>query len=592
MSGPTDIFARLEQLLAAALADLGAPADAAQLERPATAAHGDYATGAALRLAKQLKRPPRAIAEELAAALAADEMVAAAEVAGPGFVNLRLAPAARTAVVGQALQAGDAFGAQPPSGRKVLLEFVSSNPTGPLHIGHGRAAALGDSLARIMRHAGDEVHAEYYLNDRGLQTDVLAASLWLRVVMLDYDSGRIMPSEANQGAHLADDAVLTMPPGAYQGTYLDDVAGAWRREHAETELPTPNWKELAALEPGREAGAQLAAAAQAALGKQIGPLRDYAIASMRKHIEAELKAFSVTYDEWRSERELDASGAIADAVEMLKKAGHTYEQDGALWFRASELGDEKDRVLVRANGELTYFAADVAYHMDKAERCDGLLLSLFGADHHGYVPRLRAAWTALGEEPKRLEFGIIQFVALVNAGERVRMSTRAGEFVLLSDLIKAVGADAARLYYVLAKGEVSMDFDLKRATTHSKENPIYYLQYAHVRSCSLLEKWGGKKSAYVATKPEHLADEHAQRVLAELNWFAPALRQAARQREPHRIAHWLIALASVLHGYYDHVPVLGGDQEGLPARLALVAATRQALANGLALLGIQAPTKM
>ena len=574
MSGPADVFARLERLLGSALAGLGAPAETAQLERPATAAHGDYATGAALRLAKQLKRPPRAIAEELAAALAADELVAAADVAGPGFVNLRLTPAARTAVVGQALQAGEDFGAQPPSGRKVLLEFVSSNPTGPLHIGHGRAAALGDSLARIMRRAGDEVHAEYYLNDRGLQTDALAASLWLRVAML------------------ADDAERTMPPGAYQGEYLDEVAAAWRNEHAEAELPTPDWETLGAIEKGREAGAKLAAAAAAALSEQLGPLRDYAVAAMRARIAAELEAFGVTYGEWRSERELDASGAIAAAVDMLKKAGHTYEQDGALWFRVSAFGDDKDRVLVRANGELTYFAADVAYHKDKAARCDGLLLSLFGADHHGYLPRLRAAWAALGEEPARLEFGIIQFVALANAGERVRMSTRAGEFVLLGDLIEVAGVDAARLHYVLAKGDVHMDFDLKRATARSNDNPVYYLQYAHARGCSLLAKWGGDAATLAAPAPEHLADEHALRVLAELNWFAPALRQAAKQREPHRIAHWLIALAAALHGYYDHVPVLGGDEEGLPARLALVAATRQALAGGLALLGVSAPTKM
>lgn len=563
-------FARLEESLAAALRGRGTDPAGGLLERPKDAGRGDYATGAALRLAKALKQNPRAIAEELAAELGADEAVEAAEVAGPGFVNLRLTPEARCAVVGAALAAGDSFGTQPASGRRVLLEFVSSNPTGPLHVGHGRAAALGDSLARILRAAGDEVECEYYLNDRGLQTDVLAASLWLRA---------------------AGDGERELPAGAYQGAYLKEVAAAWRRRRPDAKLPAPPWDGFA-WPDDREAGARLAELARRELGADFAPLRDYAVGALRAMIEAELRDFGVEFDRWFSEKEMAASGAIEVAVGRLDAAGHVYEKEGAKWFRASAFGDDKDRVLVRANGELTYFAADAAYHEDKAGRGADLLLALFGADHHGYVPRLRAAFAALGHEPDRLDFDIIQFVALVNAGGRVKMSTRAGSYELLGDLVAAIGADAARLHYVLARGDVHMDFDVGRAASRSNDNPVHYIQYAHARGCSLLAKWGGDVKDLPPVDPAHLADERAARVLAELNWFEPALRQAARQREPHRVAHWLIALAGALHGYYDHVPVLGGGEAGQPARLALVAATRQALACGLALLGAGAPTKM
>ncbi|MBF2735814.1 MAG: arginine--tRNA ligase [Betaproteobacteria bacterium AqS2] len=566
-------FARLEESLAAAVRGQGADPGAGLLERPKDAGRGDYATGAALRLAKTLKQNPRAIAEELAETLAAHEDVEAAEVAGPGFVNLRLTPAARCAVVDAALAAGDSFGTQEASGRKVLLEFVSSNPTGPLHVGHGRAAALGDSLARILRAAGDQVATEYYLNDRGLQTDVLAASLWLRAV------------PGLQGEE------KPLPAGAYQGDYMKEVAAAWRRRHPGGTLPEPPWLEFA-WPDDREAGARLAEIARRELGEDFEALRKYAVEALGAMIETELRGFNVAFDRWFSERELATSGAIEAAIKKLEEGGHVYEKDGAKWFRSAAFGDDKDRVLVRANGELTYFAADVAYHADKAGRGADLLLALFGADHHGYVPRLRAAFEALGHDPAKLEFDIIQFVALVNAGDRIKMSTRAGSFALLADLIAAIGPDAARLHYVLARGDVHMDFDVGRAASRSNDNPVHYIQYAHARGCSLLAKWGGRVEELPAADPAHLGDERAAKVLAELNWYEPTLRQAARQREPHRVAHWLIALAGALHGYYDHVPVLGGDEAGLPARLALVAATRQALACGLALLGAGAPTKM
>lgn len=555
---------------------MGAPeAPPGLVERPRDPSRGDVASGLAMRLSKVLKDRPREVAERLAGIALELKEVETAEVAGPGFVNIRLTPEARCGVLAEALGLGERFGSANAFQERepVLLEFVSANPTGPLHVGHGRGAAFGDSLARILRFVGFDVRTEYYLNDRGLQTDILAASLWLRVLM---ERG-----EAAGG----------MPGGTYSGDYLVPVA----RDLAAAMPDVPGG--AAVLEglpddPDR-CGAEVAARAKEALGDSFERVRRFAVDAMTGQIKGELEAFGVGFDSWRSEQDLFDEGGIEAALAELEGKGHVYDRDGAKWFRASGFGDEKDWVVVRSNGELTYFAADIAYHLEKARRGPGVVCDLLGADHHGYVPRLRASLAAFGEDPGRLEAGIIQLVSLVNAGDRVRMSKRSGDFVTLGELVGAVGASAARLYFVMSRADVPMSFDVGKALATGPENPVHYMQYAHARSCTLLEKWGGDAGALAGgVDPAALGDGDSLAVMTELLWFGETVRTAARERAPHRVAHWLVAMASALHGFYDRVPVLGGPKEGLGSRLALVAATRQALANGMGLLGVEAPNKM
>ena len=565
------LLRELERALLAALPAKASEAGAF-LERPRQAGRGDVATGLAMRCAAKLGEPPRQIAARLAAAAEELAPVQEAEVAGPGFVNITLTPKARFAVVGEALAAGAGFGSLPSSGRTVLVEFVSANPTGPLHVGHGRGAAIGDSLARLLRFRGDAVVTEYYLNDRGLQIDVLAASLWLRVL-----------DELGAGAG-------ELPAGAYQGAYLREVARAYLAANPAT---TAVALDLAGLPDAPDkAAAALARSASEALGEQFERLRAFAVAAIGAMIKEELAALGVEFDSWRSEAELDRSGAVKEALGRLEAAGHCYERDGATWFAASAFGDEKDRVLRRSDGSLTYFATDVAYHLDKGERGADMVCTLLGQDHHGYVPRLLAALKALDAAPTKFSFDFIQFVALVNVGERVSMSTRSGEFLPLAELAATIGADATRLYYVLSRGDAPMDIDVARAKRQGNDNPVYYIQYAHARICTLLAAWGGEVATLGNYDAAQLAEPEAAALAAELLWFEPMLGIAAREREPHRIAHWLIELAAALHRYYEKVPILKGPPAGLASRLALLGATRQALANGLGLLGVGAPFKM
>lgn len=565
-----DLNSQLSELLQQAAVELGCAAAGAVLERPRDPTHGDYACSLALRLAKPLGRPPRDIAAELATAVSAHAAVATTTVAGPGFVNIELTAAASAAIVTEVLAAGDNFGQQEANGEHCLLEFVSANPTGPLHIGHGRAAAHGDSLARILRYCGTTVATEYYLNDRGLQIDVLAASLWLRVLQ---ERGELVATP--------------WPSGAYAGDYLVEVAKDYLAD-----APAGAPVDLASLPAtADESAVALVRCVTAALAAaDFAAVRHHAVTALTARIKAELASCNVTFDRWQSEQELADSGAIAAGLADFAQRGLTYKQDEAVWFRSSAYGDEKDRVIVRSNGAQTYFAADIAYHLDKCQRCPGILYMLLGADHHGYVARLRAILAAVDLDPARIEVGMLQLVSLVNAGDRIKMSTRAGQYFLLADLVKAIGADAVRLGFVLSKIDVALEFDVARAAATTPDNPVYYLQYAHARSCTLLARWGGDCASLIVT-PAALGAE-AREVLTELRWFVPTLQTAARERAPHRIAHWLIALASALHSYYDKVPVLGGDDAGRPSRLAVVAATRTALAVGLRLLGVAAPTKM
>ena len=566
------IHLELGELLRDCARELGAnPAGLDAIERPRNAQHGDYASGLALKIAKQLRAAPRDIASKLATAAQTHAAIANAVVAGPGFVNLTLTATARARLVNEILAAGANYGRAAPNGIQVLLEYVSANPTGPLHVGHGRAAATGDSIARIMRFAGYNVDTEYYLNDRGLQTEVLAASLWLRVCALNNTQ------------------TVAMPACAYAGAYLADVAAAFVAAHPDTGDTLPDLTDLP--DSADAAARELVARTRAALGARFELVRDFAVTAMTTHIRDELAAFGVVFDNWFSERELVASGAVDQALQLCTERDAIYRKDGASWFKSTAYGDEQDWVVVRSNGDRTYFASDIAYHLDKCRRGYDMIYSLFGADHHGYLGRIYGVMRALGENPSRLKFALIQFVAIIKAGKRIKMSTRSGTYLALQELVDELGTAATRLSFVLSKCDSTMDFDIDRAGRRSADNPVYYMQYAHARICSLLERWGGD-STDLRADATALDDPSAQRLLTELCWFVPTLEVAAREQAPHRIAHLLLALAGALHGFYDKVPILNGPAQSRPSMLALAAATRQVLANGLGLLGVDAPTKM
>ncbi len=566
------IHHELSELLLNCAHSLGADiAQLAAIERPRNARHGDYASSLALKVAKQLSGDPRKIAAEFAAAAADHPAIVDAAIAGAGFVNMRLTDEARCDQVAAILAAQNDYGRGKPSGRRVLLEFISANPTGPLHVGHGRAAATGDSIARIMRFAGDIVETEYYLNDRGLQIDILAASLWLRVCQ-------------RQGKYAG-----PIPVGAYAGEYLADCAADFLVANPDFCGDVPNMTDLPAT--ADDAAQAIVARTKSVLKDRFDTVRDYAVVAMTANIKVELEAFGVQIDNWFSERQLDASGAVDAALAQCEERGAIYRKDNAVWFKASAYGDEQDWVVVRGNGEKTYFSSDIAYHLDKCKRGYNLLCNLFGADHHGYLKRLAAVLKTFNEDPAKLKCDLIQFVAIVNAGERLKMSTRSGTFLALQKLVDAVGVSATRLGFVLSKSDTAMEFDVAKAGRQSAENPVYYMQYAHARSCSLLKRWGGDITT-LQVDPKMLTGAGAEQILAELRWFVPTLEIAARERAPHRIAHWLLALAGALHSFYDKVPILSGPAASRDSLIALVAATRQALANGLGLLGVEAPTKM
>ena len=459
------------------------------LDRPKTAEHGEFASNAALKLAKQLKRNPRELAEEIQAALSPNPLVARTEIAGAGFINVFLSARAWTAGVAQVLEVGAHYGRLPAAGHKVQVEFVSANPTGPLHVGHGRGAAYGASLANVLEAAGFRVSREYYVNDAGRQMDILALSTWLRYLELN---GILLP----------------FPSNAYQGKYVKEMAQDIFDEHGDRYIHDP-WKILDGI-PATPPEEQLTAddpeakrqneahldglivAAKRLLGADYAYFHGFVLNEQLGDGRDDLEEFGVRFDHWFSEKSLFDTGAVAQAVDRLNAAGQVYEQDGALWFRATAFGDEKDRVVQRANGEYTYFASDIAYHANKYERGFDRIIDVWGADHHGYIPRVKAALAALGLDADRVTVALVQFAVLYRDGQKVSMSTRSGEFVTLRELRREVGNDAARFYYVLRKSDQHLDFDLDLAKSQSNDNPVYYVQYAHARICSVLAEWGGE----------------------------------------------------------------------------------------------------
>jgi arginyl-tRNA synthetase len=582
---------QLAQLLTDAVATLQAagdlPADITpdvMIERTRDRAHGDFASNLAMTLAKPARAKPRDIAEKLVAVLAGNDYIEKVEIAGPGFINFFLGPGAWHAVVDEIIDRGETWGrSDTGAGKRVQVEFVSANPTGPLHVGHGRGAAYGAAVADLLAAVGYEVHREYYVNDAGRQMDILATSVWLRYLELggeDFD----------------------FPSNGYQGDYVQDIAATLRREHGDAyhHAAEEIFAGIPADAPEGDREQHIDALIARAR-KLLGDNRyrfvfELGLNTILDDIRDDLGLFGVTYEEWYSERSLVESGAVNKAVERLRQSGHVYEKDGALWFRSTDYGDEKDRVLVRDNGQTTYFASDIAYHMDKLERGFDRVIDIWGADHHGYVPRVKAALEALGDNPEKLDVLLVQFAVLYRNGEKVQMSTRSGEFVTLRQLRKEVGSDAARYFYVMRKCEQHMDFDLDLAKSQSNDNPVYYVQYAHARVMSVfrqLEEKGYTRDRALGSQSMGLLSEsHEQELLINLSRYPEVLEAAAINHEPHQLTNYLRELANDFHTYYNAHTFLVDDPALRNARLNLISATRQVIGNALALLGVSAPENM
>ena len=550
----------------------------AALEPTRQKEHGDYTTNAALVLAKAARRPPRELAQAIASALPRSPLIARVEIAGPGFINVFLAADARFAVIAKVRTEDVAYGRTSlGAGQRVLVEFVSANPTGPLHVGHGRGAAYGDTLARVLRAAGYAVDTEYYNNDAGRQMDILAASVWLRYLDLCGEA-------------------VAFPDNAYQGDYVWDIAATLKREDGER-YRRPAAEALAGTE-GVDPETRLdtlIASARRLLGADYRRVFDAGLIALTGDIRNDLHQFGVDYARWFSERGLHESGAVAETIEELKRTGQLYEKDGAWWFRSTDYGDEKDRVVVRENGAPTYLAADIAYHRDKFRRAYTQMINIWGADHHGYIARVKGAIQALGLDAARLTVLLVQFAVLWRGGEKVSMSTRAGEYVTLRELRQEIGNDAARFFYVLRKSEQHMDFDLDLARSQSADNPVYYVQYAHARIMSVFRQAAEKGIAtgdLDQAALELLRESHEEDLLASLARYPRVIEAAARAFEPHQIAYYLRELAQALHTCYNAHGILNAEPDLRRARLALVDAVRIVLRNGLELLGVTAPDRM
>ncbi len=585
---------RIEQLVSAALAALppgtlgDAPATVPEIERSRDPAHGDFATSVAMRLAKAARANPRAIAAKIVAALPANELIAKTEIAGPGFINFFMTPAAWKAEMGRVLAEGAAYGrGNAGAGRRAIVEFVSANPTGPLHVGHGRQAAFGASVASLLEADGWSVHREYYVNDAGRQMDILAASVWLRYLERCGET-------------------LVFPANGYRGDYVRPIAERLHASRGDA-LRHPAAAVFAGLPPDEPQGGDkdayidaIIARAKELLGAaDFRAVFDAGLADILADIQGDLAEFGVTFDRWYSEQDLGDGrdgGPIDRALKRLREHGHVFEQDGATWFRATAFGDEKDRVVVRANGQKTYFASDIAYHLDKRERGFELLVTILGADHHGYVARVRAGLEAMGEPGESLQVPMVQFVSLFRGGEKVPMGKREAQFVTLRDLRREVGNDAARFIFVSRSNDQPLDFDLELVKKQSNDNPVYYVQYAHARIASVLKQAAERglpfDQAAGAAALDRLDDAAELALMREVSRWPEVVRLAAETRAPHIVVHYLRELAGSFHACYASLPFIVDDATVRNARLALIAAARQVLQNALGLLGATAPETM
>lgn len=556
-----------------------------KVDRCKDATHGDFATNLALLLAKPCAQPPRLIAQHITEHLPKNDAIERVEIAGPGFINFFISQISQTQIIATILNQTKEFGQSTlGQNQSVLLEFVSANPTGPLHVGHGRGAAFGASLANVLKAAGYQVTREYYVNDAGRQMNILAVSVWLRYLAL-------------AGIE------IIFPSNAYRGEYVHVIAQALLEEQG-SKFVQP-WNRVSeGLPPDEPQGGDkeiyidaMIEQARKLLGEQgFQCFHRHALVSVLADIKQDLAEFGVVYDDWFSEQSLLDSGAIAKSLEALQSAGHTYEEEGAIWFRATAFGDEKDRVLVRANGQVTYFASDIAYHWNKYYRGFERVIDIFGADHHGYISRITAAVKALGHDESALNILLVQFAILYRASERVQMSTRSGSFVTLRELREEVGNDAARFFYVMRKPEQHMDFDLDLAKSQSNDNPVYYIQYAHARISSVLQQLQERAlshdEALGLAHLDSLVESQELTLMALLNRYPEVIQNAARFCEPHQVAYYLRELATGLHSYYNAVVLLCESETLRHARLCLLKAVRQVLRNGLEILGVSAPERM
>jgi len=556
-----------------------------ELERTRQQSHGDFSCNIAMVLAKQLGTNPRQLAEKIIAAIPKSGLVEKIELAGPGFINFFLAPAAYHQVIQNIIDQGDNYGtSEIGKGKKILLEYVSANPTGPLHVGHGRGAAYGATLATLLEAVGYQVSREYYVNDAGRQMDILATSIWLRYLDLCGEK-------------------FTFPANGYQGDYIWDVAATLHRENndAYQHSVTAVFQSVPEDEP---AGGDkekhidgLIANAKKLLGENIyRQVLDTGLDAILGDIRKDLRDFGVVYDEWFRERSLVDSGALKHGIERLKNTGHTFEKAGALWFRSTDFGDEKDRVLIRENGAPTYFASDIAYHVNKLERGYDQLIDIWGADHHGYVPRVKAVLAALGEAAEKLDVALVQFAVLYQNGKKMQMSTRSGEFVTLRELRQEVGNDAARFFYVMRKSEQHMDFDLDLAKSQSNDNPVYYIQYAHARICSVFRQLKEKQLSFDLKQNDldfnFLNEGHERDLMVTLSKYPELIENAALSHDPHHVGHYLRDLANDFHTYYNAHTFITDDAKIRDARLALISTVRQVIKNGLTILGVSVPESM
>jgi arginyl-tRNA synthetase len=582
------------------------------LERPRDVAHGDFSTNLAMQLARSLRKNPRELAARLVAELPLSALVKQAEVAGAGFINFTLDDAAKRDVVKAILAQGEAYGrSRAGGGRKVLVEFVSANPTGPLHVGHGRGAAHGASLANLLAFADWDVTREYYVNDAGRQMDILALSTWLRYLALHGE-------------------IVEFPPNAYQGDYVQVMArqvqasrgDRYVRPCADVLAGTPGLPQAAREDAEAKAQREqhldaLIANGKKLLGEDWHVVHQHALAEQLADGRSDLEAFGVSFDVWFSEKALFDMGFVARTVERLEEAGHLYLQDGARWFKSTAFGDEKDRVVQRENGIYTYFASDIAYHLNKYERGFDRLINIWGADHHGYIPRVKGAIQALGRDPGWLDIALVQFAVLYRNGQKVPMSTRSGKYVTLRELREEVGNDACRFFYVLRKADQHLDFDLDLARSQTSENPVHYVQYAHARIASVLREWGGDPKKLAQVDLSRLDGPHETALINRLTAFSEVIETAAEDFAPHQVAFYLRDLAADLHAFYHHNRILSRtdnptpedttqeDNEGNDVtqkkdavcqdrqdRLALVAAVRQVIYNGMNILGVSCPERM
>jgi arginyl-tRNA synthetase len=591
LTGEHNMKSDIKQLLEQAISQLKAqntiPADTPvniQIERCRDAAHGDFASNIAMTLAKAAKIAPRNLAQQLVDSLDLPSSICAVEIAGPGFINFTLSADASLSIIPTILNQKDQFGRQKQKDKKhIHLEFVSANPTGPLHVGHGRSAAYGACVANLLEAIGHQVTREYYVNDAGRQMHILALSVWIRYLQ-----------------QMEED--ITLPSNAYQGDYIVDIAKNLLDQKGEAYSSTQTdylnalGNEFDPIEQKEAYIDQAILAARALIGDAaFNEVKQFSLNAILDDIRLDLQEFGVTYDQWYPESQLYEDGSFEQGIALLEQQGHVYEKEGAKWFRATQLGDEKDRVLIRDNGQPTYFASDVAYHLHSYNNYDDLI-DIFGADHHGYIPRLHAFLKGLGKDPEKLSVLLVQFAVLYRGEEKVAMSTRSGEFVTLRQLRDEVGNDAARFFYIMRKPEQHLNFDLELAKSKSNENPVYYIQYAHARICSVMRKLKEQKLPYDEKSGlaslSLLDNEHEKKLINALSHYPETLLNSAQQHAPHTLARYLYDLANAFHICYNAHIVLVDDAPLRNARLTLALATQQVIINGMMLLGVSCPKEM